>query len=64
MFQIIPDLGGHFFPKGAVVFPNLHDAHHNRGYWRDPENFRPERFLNETGTGLVKHEALMPFSTG
>jgi len=58
------EVGGYFFPKGAVVFPNLYESHHNRDYWKDPENFRPERFLNDTGTALIKHEPLMPFSTG
>lgn len=55
---------GNLFPKGAVIFPNLYEVHHDKKYWGDPENFRPERFLDESGTKLIRHEALMPFSAG
>jgi len=55
---------GYFFPKKAVVFANLHGIHHDKGYWKDPEIFRPERFLDVTGKQLVKHSHFMPFSTG
>jgi cytochrome P450 len=33
---------GYFLPKGAVVYPNLYEAHHDVEFWEDPENFRPE----------------------
>jgi cytochrome P450 len=31
--------------------------------WGDPENFRPERFLDESGS-LLKQNALVPFGLG
>ena len=31
--------------------------------WGDPENFRPERFLDEHGN-IIKREELIPFSIG
>lgn len=55
---------GHFIPAGTVVLGNLYEAHHNKDFWGDPQNFRPERFLNSNETELIRHEALIPFSTG
>lgn len=55
---------GYKIPKDSVVLVNLRDAHHDKGYWGDPENFRPERWLEENGNKLIRHEAFMPFSTG
>lgn len=34
------------------------------GIWGDPDVFRPERFLSPDGTSVLRHEALLPFSTG
>ncbi|KAG4071346.1 hypothetical protein HA402_004050 [Bradysia odoriphaga] len=39
----------YIIPKGSVLFYNLHVMYNDKVYWNDPENFRPERFLNETG---------------
>jgi methyl farnesoate epoxidase/farnesoate epoxidase len=47
-----------------VVFLNIHDIHHDPDIWGDAEVFRPERFLDESGTKLVKHEELMQFGAG
>ncbi|UYV61952.1 hypothetical protein LAZ67_1007151 [Cordylochernes scorpioides] len=57
-------MAGYTLPEGTMVIPNLYACHHDRKYWGDPETFRPERFLNENGTKLVKHEAFMPFTLG
>ena len=46
-----------------MVYPNLFEVHHDPEVWGDAENFRPERFLDESGK-FVSNEALMPFSTG
>lgn len=56
-------LGGYTLPKGTIVMPNLYQVHHDEKYWGDPENFRPERFLNPDGT-LKKEERVIPFSIG
>jgi cytochrome P450 len=55
---------GYDIPKGTHIFGNIHDAHHDPEVWGDPEVFRPERFLTPDGTSIVKHESLIPFSTG
>ncbi len=55
---------GYHLPKGATVFPNLYAVHHDPEIWGDPENFRPERFLNVDGTKFVPNAALIPFAEG
>lgn len=62
--NIFLDFGGYFFEKNTIVYPNIYDAHHDKEFWGDPKVFRPERFLDPTGTQVVPKEALMPFSTG
>jgi cytochrome P450 len=42
---------------------NLAHIHMDSRIWGDPENFRPERFLDESGS-LLKHSALVPFGLG
>ncbi|CAL8109685.1 unnamed protein product [Orchesella dallaii] len=58
------ELAGYHIPKDTVILANLRDAHYDKEYWGDPENFRPERFIDETGTKIVRHDAFMPFSAG
>ncbi|KAK7108790.1 cytochrome P450 2U1-like [Littorina saxatilis] len=50
-------------PRDAIVLPILHSALHDSAVWGDPENFRPERFLDSAG-GLVKKAEFIPFSLG
>jgi cytochrome P450 len=54
---------GYNIPKGTMVMPNLYSAHYDEKVWGDPENFRPERFLDDNGN-IIKFENLLPFSTG
>ena len=61
---LFKDFGGYRIPKNTVILANLRDAHHNKEYWGDPEVFRPERFIDESGNKIIKHEAFMPFSAG
>ncbi|CAL8101986.1 unnamed protein product [Orchesella dallaii] len=56
---------GYFFPKGANMWVNIYSIHHDASIWgEDVEKFRPERFLSEDGTQVIRHEALLPFGTG
>ncbi|XP_066275065.1 steroid 17-alpha-hydroxylase/17,20 lyase-like isoform X2 [Branchiostoma lanceolatum] len=57
-------LRGYHIPKGTVVLPNLWALHHDPIIWKDPHNFRPERFLDESGKLIPKPFSLMPFSVG
>ncbi|ODM92885.1 Methyl farnesoate epoxidase [Orchesella cincta] len=50
-------------PKGTYIITNLHGIHHDKAYWKDPENFRPERFLDENGK-FKSDPRLKPFGFG
>ncbi|KAK7793940.1 hypothetical protein R5R35_007703 [Gryllus longicercus] len=55
-------LGGYAIPKNTLLACNLHAMHHDKELWGDPENFRPDRFLDERGE-LTK-DITMPFGGG
>lgn len=57
------ELLGHHIPKDCVVIPNLWNVSHDAELWGDPEEFRPERFLNEAGS-VTKPDHFIPFSAG
>ncbi|XP_058464516.1 methyl farnesoate epoxidase-like [Malaya genurostris] len=57
-------LGTYVIPKNAIAMVSLYSLHMDRSYWGDPECFRPERFLNETGDKLIQHENFLPFGSG
>jgi cytochrome P450 len=54
---------GFFIPKDTMIIPNYYSAHFDEAAWGDPENFRPERFIDEYGK-FKKNENLLAFSTG
>uniref|UniRef100_A0A4X2KDN3 Cytochrome P450 family 2 subfamily R member 1 n=1 Tax=Vombatus ursinus TaxID=29139 RepID=A0A4X2KDN3_VOMUR len=54
---------GYSIPRGTTVITNLYSVHFDKKYWKDPEVFYPERFLDSHGQ-FVKKEALIPFSLG
>ena len=55
---------GFTIPKNAHVIPLLHAVHMNPEHWDQPEEFRPERFLNEDHSCIVKPEHFLPFGIG
>ena len=57
------ELNGYVIPQGTVVIGNLFASHHNPQVWVDPENFRPERFIDAEGK-LKKIDDFIPFSIG
>lgn len=54
---------GYTIPAGAVIMPNLDSVLHDEKIWGDPQNFRPERFLDNKGN-LLQREEFVPFSLG
>lgn len=54
------ELAGHVIPDGALVIMSPSLLHRHPEIWRDPESFRPERFLN----GEVRREYFIPFGAG
>ncbi|XP_072020581.1 cytochrome P450 2J4-like [Amphiura filiformis] len=56
-------LAGYDIPKGTYVVSNIWAVHHDPDVWAEPDQFKPERFLDEDGK-LRQREEFMPFSTG
>lgn len=59
------ELSGMKIPKGTQVIFNFYAIHNDEDYWDKPEEFNPNRFLNEEGkyvTGL--NESYMVFGMG
>ncbi|XP_071816841.1 cytochrome P450 2J6-like [Apostichopus japonicus] len=56
-------LQGYFIPKGTLLLPNFHALFTYTGKWEEPEEFRPERFLDKVGN-FVRREDFIPFSIG
>ncbi|CAG7832972.1 unnamed protein product [Allacma fusca] len=54
---------GYFFPRKTIFLTNLHFIHQDPLYWKDPENFRPERFINANGQ-FQRDEHMIPFFIG
>ncbi|XP_022918199.2 cytochrome P450 4C1-like [Onthophagus taurus] len=54
---------GYYLPKDTSVLLGIYDMHHDPKYYKDPENFDPDRFLAENIIG--KHPySYIPFSAG
>ena len=57
-------INGYHIPKRSVIMPNILKIHFDSKCWPNPEKFDPERFLSDTGSDIIKHDAFMPFSIG
>uniref|UniRef100_A0A8D0HAU9 Cytochrome P450 family 1 subfamily D member 1 n=1 Tax=Sphenodon punctatus TaxID=8508 RepID=A0A8D0HAU9_SPHPU len=42
-------LNGYFIPQNTWIFINMYQVNHDEALWQNPDLFRPERFLNESG---------------
>jgi cytochrome P450 len=55
---------GFFIPAGTWILPSLHSVHMDPEEFDEPEQFRPERHLDVTGTTVVGRDKVIPFSIG
>ncbi|XP_043461100.1 methyl farnesoate epoxidase-like isoform X1 [Leptopilina heterotoma] len=56
-------LNGYRIPQDTVVLLNFYSVNNDRRYWESPEEFRPQRFLDENGL-YRQNNAAMPFGLG
>ena len=61
-FSIPTIIKNHEIPKNAVYLTNIYSVHMDQEYWKDPEVFRPERFMQD-GKFRVD-ERNIPFGIG
>ena len=54
---------GFHIAKGTTIMPLLWGIHMDPNVWKNPEEFRPERFLTDDGK-FYKPEAFVPFQSG
>ncbi|XP_022095813.1 cytochrome P450 2J6-like [Acanthaster planci] len=54
---------GFSIPKGAFLLSNLWAVARDPNVWQEPDQFKPERFLNKKGEA-VQADELIPFSVG
>ncbi|XP_071161752.1 cytochrome P450 2C29-like [Mytilus edulis] len=56
-------INGFKIPKNTIIVPNLISVHLDETIWRDPKEFNPGRFLNQSND-IINKEYLIPFSSG
>ncbi|NWV16254.1 CP1A4 protein, partial [Origma solitaria] len=57
-------LNGYYIPKDTCVFINQWQVNHDETLWKEPSAFKPERFLNPSGTELNRTESEKVLSFG
>jgi len=50
-------------PKDCMVIPNAHSAHMDPQLWKDPDTFRPERFL-DADNKVINSQKMIGFGLG
>nr|XP_039248531.1 cytochrome P450 2U1-like [Styela clava] len=56
-------LNGYTIPKNTTISPNLWAVHFDSKYFYNPEEFCPERFIDDGGK-FIKSNHVIPFSVG
>ncbi|CAL4085419.1 unnamed protein product [Meganyctiphanes norvegica] len=55
---------GYTIPENTIVMINSNHCHVNPKYWKHPEKFYPEHFLDDQGRVITKKDGFMPFGIG
>ena len=60
------EIEGYRLPAKTVIAANLFGINHDKKYWKDPENFRPERFIKDIDgkPTFIRDERVVTFSIG
>ncbi|XP_011699204.1 PREDICTED: probable cytochrome P450 305a1 [Wasmannia auropunctata] len=56
-------LNGYQIPKDTIILFNFHSVHNDEVYWEKPNEFRPQRFLDEQGR-FCRSNCSLPFGLG
>ncbi|KAB7505058.1 Steroid 21-hydroxylase [Armadillidium nasatum] len=51
-------------PKGSVIIPNIETCHKDPKYWKHPNTFSIDNFLDEDGKFIGNKEGYLPFGLG
>jgi len=57
------NIRGYKIPKDTMIWSMLYYMMRDPDYWKDPEDFKPERFLGEDGK-VIKEERFIPYGIG
>lgn len=57
------NLLGYEIKKNYTLLANLRSVHMDKQHWGDPNEFRPERFINDKGE-YIEDPWLIPFGLG
>ncbi|KAG9445981.1 hypothetical protein H6P81_012109 [Aristolochia fimbriata] len=57
-------VGKHLVPKGTMAMVNMWAITHDASIWKDPWEFRPERFMEEEVSVMGSDLRLAPFGSG
>ncbi|XP_042884301.1 cytochrome P450 2L1-like [Penaeus japonicus] len=55
---------GYTIPKGSIINYAIASVHYDPRYWKQPEKFMPERWLDAEGKFNTKKEGFLPFGVG
>jgi cytochrome P450 len=58
------EIGGFAIPGGSTLFISPYVTHRHPGYWRDPEAFDPDRWLDGSDPTRRTKFAFLPFGAG
>lgn len=57
-------ISGFDIPKNTFALASIHALHFDKDLWKDPNVFRPERFLDFKGRLSTKKDFSLPFGAG
>jgi cytochrome P450 len=58
------ELGGTLIPQGSMIAFSRYSLHRHPGFWKDPDEFRPERFDPVQPENPPSSDAYIPFGKG
>jgi len=55
---------GYSLPQNTLVMANFNSCHRNPKFWQNPDQFRPEHFLDGEGKLITDKEGFLPYGIG